>query len=343
MSLLADRSTGVALGPVPLTYNEALSGIFGSISMTCWFFLMVPQLIENYKLQSADALSLSFLLIWFLGDVANLVGSVWANLVPVVVAIAFYFFLADFVLIGQCIYYNVKNSRKSAAARPRASSHISNAASTSEPDPTTPLLSRRMSENLDSANYRRGSRRESQVDDTVIEMFKASEPSNAWMQNVYVLLAIAAVGTAGWWTAWQSGLWKPTPVNLPQDKPVETPFGASVLGYISSVCYLGARLPQIYKNFREKSCDGLSLLFFIMSVMGNVTYGFGVITIDRSYPQRNQMLTLEQILCHSIERNYVITNLPWLIGSLGTITEDAIIFFQFRLYAQQAITSEATA
>lgn len=27
-----------------------------------------------------------------------------------------------------------------------------------------------------------------------------------------------------------------------------------------------------------------------------------------------------------------MTNLPWLIGSLGTIAEDVIIFVQFKLY-----------
>ncbi|KZZ96987.1 vacuolar membrane PQ loop repeat protein [Ascosphaera apis ARSEF 7405] len=303
MSTLLDHSNGVALDPVTLTWNEALSGIFGSISMTCWFFLMVPQLIENYKLQSADAISLVFLFIWFLGDAANLVGSVWARLVPVVVAIAFYFFLADFVLIGQCIYYNVKNSRKSAAAkRRRSSSHISD--HVPEPDPTTPLLSRRLSENLNSASYQRDSRRESQVDVAVVEMFRASEPTNPWLQNILVLLAIAAVGTAGWTTAWQSGLWKPTPVTLPQDEPVDTPFGASLLGYISSVCYLGARLPQIYKNFREKSCEDTLSLF-------------------------------RQGLSHDEP--------AMVIGSLGTITEDAIIFFQFRLYAPQTSDLQATA
>jgi hypothetical protein len=42
------------------------------------------------------------------------------------------------------------------------------------------------------------------------------------------------------------------------------------------VCYLGARIPQIIKNQREKSCEGLSLLFFILSLLGNATYGAGV-------------------------------------------------------------------
>ena len=109
--------------------------------------------------------------------------------------------------------------------------------------------------------------------------------------------------------------------------------GAQILGYLSAVAYLGARIPQIVKNAREKSCEGmdglpvcdewilqankntgLSLLFFILSLMGNLTYGAG-------------------ILAHSTEHQYVMKNLPWLIGSLGTLAEDVTIFAQFRMYS----------
>ena len=81
-----------------------------------------------------------------------------------------------------------------------------------------------------------------------------------------------------------------------------------------------ARIPQIVKNYRDKSCEGLALLFFLLSLMGNATYG-------------------ASILCHSVEKEYIATNLPWLIGSLGTMVEDAVIFVQFRMYAPKASTS----
>jgi len=54
--------------------------------------------------------------------------------------------------------------------------------------------------------------------------------------------------------------------------------------------------------------------------MGNATYG-------------------ASILAHSLEKDYIWTNLPWLIGSLGTMAEDAIIFLQFRMYAKKSSTS----
>lgn len=59
---------------------------------------------------------------------------------------------------------------------------------------------------------------------------------------------------------------------------------------------------------------GLSLLFFILSLTGNLTYGAGIIF-------------------HSLDRDYLVTNVPWLIGSLGTMVEDVIIFVQFHIYA----------
>lgn len=37
-------------------------------------------------------------------------------------------------------------------------------------------------------------------------------------------------------------------------------------------------------------------------------------------------------MAYSQEGSYLIKALPWLLGSLGTIVEDCVIFVQFRLY-----------
>lgn len=44
---------------------------------------------------------------------------------------------------------------------------------------------------------------------------------------------------------------------------------------------------------------------------------------------------ISQILFHSVERDYFLKNLPWLIGSVGTIAEDALIFVQFSMYGDK--------
>ncbi|GFF47901.1 protein RTC2 [Aspergillus udagawae] len=318
MSLFLAREDMPVENFVPITPREAASGLLGSVSLTCWIFLLVPQLIENYCNGNAEAISLLFLFVWFIGDITNLIGGAWAGLVPVIVAIAVYFCIADGVLIAQCLYYKHRNARRESLLRRRRSSTVT-------PDPTTPLLGRRFSDTLERGpasrrrsmtSQRSGRSGHGHPDDALANIVEENEVvRSAWMKNLSSVLAICVIGMAGWTVAWQTGVWKPAPKE--RDGGVDMAAGAQVLGYVSAVCYLGARLPQIYKNYCDKSCEGLSLLFFILSLMGNLTYGAG-------------------ILCHSTEKNYVVTNLPWLIGSLGTMVEDVVIFLQFRLYAEQS-------
>ncbi|WPG99083.1 putative vacuolar amino acid transporter ypq3 [Acrodontium crateriforme] len=313
---------------IDLTWNEAVSGISGSISLAAWVFLLLPQLVENYTQGSADGISLTFLFIWFLGDVTNLIGSLWAGLVPTVTALAIYFCFADSILISQCLYYKALNRSKNAALEEEE-----NVPSQNE---ETPLLvegsvptSRRQKRpsfgDVDDSNLGLpGSRRRSTVSmrsqrrpssNTLERILEEPTPARAWLKNSTSVLFVILAGAAGWAAAWQTGAWKPSPIGQEVDND-PTPIGALVLGYASAVCYLGARVPQIIKNQRERSCDGLSLLFFLLSLLGNATYGAG-------------------ILFHSVEKQYFMTNLPWLIGSLGTMAEDAIIFIQFSIFGEK--------
>ncbi|KAF1928635.1 vacuolar membrane PQ loop repeat protein [Didymella exigua CBS 183.55] len=286
-----------------LTAREALSGIWGSISLCAWIFLLVPQLIENYKSGSADGISLVFLAIWFIGDVTNLAGALWAGLVPTVIALAMYFCVADLILITQCVYYNTINARRTARKTSTQSANSVEA----------PLLGRRDSSNVGlPGSHRRDSqasrRRRASSLPTILDV---DDVPSEWMKNTVSVFGVMAVGAAGWAIAWQSGVWLPQPTRTGDAPPIA--LGAEILGYVSAVCYLGARVPQIIKNQRERSCEGLSLLFFMLSLLGNATYGAG-------------------ILFHSTEKEYFVTNLPWLIGSLGTMVEDAVIFMQFRAF-----------
>lgn len=44
------------------------------------------------------------------------------------------------------------------------------------------------------------------------------------------------------------------------------------------------------------------------------------------------VLTGGLILFHSTEKQYVLDNLPWLLGSIGVCTEDMVLFAQFYMY-----------
>ncbi|EXJ77720.1 hypothetical protein A1O3_09949 [Capronia epimyces CBS 606.96] len=330
--MASSLTTLVSGSDISLTTREALSGIFGSISLACWIFLLVPQLIENYRNSSSEAISLAFIFVWFLGDICNLAGALWAGLVPVVTAIGVYFCIADGVLIAQCLYYGIVNKRREGRALldGQASSSSGGAHHPGDDDHNDeeePLLKRTRTNSITipgSANTRRHSshsvrRRRSSLaqTDQLAKILEESDESGTrlWFKNVMSVLAIVVVGAAGWALAYESGAWKPSPTSRDSNQEEIAP-GAQILGYLSAVAYLGARIPQIVKNAREKSCEGLSLLFFVLSLMGNATYGAG-------------------ILFHSTDRAYVQKNLPWLIGSLGTMAEDVMIFAQFHMYRER--------
>lgn len=366
----------------PLTVHEAFSGIFGSVSLCCWIFLLIPQVIENYRNQSAEAISLAFVIVWFLGDIANLLGAAWAGLVPTVIAIAIYFCFSDGVLVGQILYYGIRNKRRegrgllhsvkdTVVEADTGDERFPDARNETGADPerqeNEPLLSRKHSRGQSYGAYsmpgsadpktireqiarRRSSgasneqiraRRKSSStaaasaqQEPLAKIFEENESPTSGTQstmsrvlkNTLSILAVFGIGTLGWLIAYKTGTWNPVPPPDPHAQPDpdvdSNPFGAQLLGYISAVLYLTARLPQIWKNYREQSCEGLSLLFFILSLMGNGTFG-------------------ASILCHSLERNYVIKNVPWLLGSLGTMAEDAIVFWQFRIYKDHDVEEVA--
>ncbi|EDQ86881.1 uncharacterized protein MONBRDRAFT_33670 [Monosiga brevicollis MX1] len=88
------------------------------------------------------------------------------------------------------------------------------------------------------------------------------------------------------------------------------------IGWISGLLYFTSRIPQIVKNFRRRSTDGLSVAMFIMAILGNTTYALGV-------------------LLESSANDFIIDHLPWLIGSVGTLIFDFTIALQFLMFGSE--------
>ncbi|MCJ1255540.1 hypothetical protein MMC24_003356 [Lignoscripta atroalba] len=222
-------------GGTPLSLHEALSGVFGSISLASWVFLLVPQLVENYRSQSAEGISLAFLTVWFIGDLANFLGAIWAGLVPTVITLAVYFCFADSVLITQCLYYNFINARRVTRQQSLA---------TSEPnDPEQPLLRRSSSSNIGLPGSRRRSsvsqkRRNSSLRGSLPTISEGESGRKAWLKNIISIILVCAAGIVGWAIAWKTGVWTPTP-DESDGSPPSRILGAEILGYFSAVCYLG--------------------------------------------------------------------------------------------------------
>ena len=86
-----------------------------------------------------------------------------------------------------------------------------------------------------------------------------------------------------------------------------------VFGWVSTVIYLFSRIPQILKNIKRGSVEGLSPIMFFCAVMGNLTYAGGILIRARNEAA-------------------VIKALPYLVGSIGTLCFDFTILLQFLYY-----------
>lgn len=69
----------------------------------------------------------------------------------------------------------------------------------------------------------------------------------------------------------------------------------------------------MYKNYKRKSVNGLSIIMFTFTVIGNTA-------------------SFTSILVFSDDPEYIFKNIPWLVGSSGTVTSDLIMLYQFYTY-----------
>ncbi|XP_072887980.1 lysosomal amino acid transporter 1 homolog [Hemitrygon akajei] len=119
-------------------------------------------------------------------------------------------------------------------------------------------------------------------------------------------------------------------LTIPQASANQTFTTQEIIGFIvgsfSSVFYLVSRLPQLCRNMKRKSTEGISLCLFALMILGNLTYGLSVLL---KVPRKGQT-----------EDNYVVHHIPWLVGSLGTMALDIMILIQFFMYRTQKTERE---
>ncbi|KAI3405293.2 hypothetical protein KGF56_001905 [Candida oxycetoniae] len=92
-----------------------------------------------------------------------------------------------------------------------------------------------------------------------------------------------------------------------------------VLAWGCTLVYCSSRCPQLYKNYKRKSVEGISPLLFGSALVGNLTYTLSILT-SCSFVVGHQRAQL------------MYQELPYILGSSGTIIFDLVYFYQKRLY-----------
>lgn len=288
--------------PPPIIVDaQVVSGITGSISIACWIIVFVPQIYENFSRKSSEGLSLMFIILWLAGDVFNVLGAALQGVLPTMIILAVYYTLADIVLLVQCLVYGNGETPDLV--------HLSPANPLSE-DVLETVLSRE-----------RHHGEESDYDDNLVIVddvpSELSPLKAAFLKTLMVLLVFMA-GLIGWYASYvkDHGKKKSPPSELEFD-PL-----AQFFGWLCAALYLGSRIPQILLNYKRKSCEGISFMFFLFACLGNLTYVISILAIDMS-------------------PNYLLVNSSWLAGSLGTLGLDFTIFVQFFLYNENVDDDES--
>lgn len=83
-----------------------------------------------------------------------------------------------------------------------------------------------------------------------------------------------------------------------------------IIGWVTTVFYIVGRFPQMWLNYKNKSTEGLSILMYVFTILGNATYT-AVITLDNETIQ---------------------SNMPWIVSSVVMIVLDLYIIYQHYYY-----------
>ncbi|CAB4253610.1 similar to Saccharomyces cerevisiae YBR147W RTC2 Protein of unknown function [Maudiozyma barnettii] len=273
-----------------------ISELTGTLSISCWIIVFIPQIYEIYKTKSTRGLSLHFLVLWLIGDIFNLLGSLIQGLLLTVILLAAYYTLADLILILQYLCYRQREEQtNNVGIRNLSSSEnlvdmepILLSPTTSHIDELEPLLS-------DCDPHKKHTK-------------------NNLLYNIFAVITVLGAGFLSWYVSFiresRNGIEK-KPISQPPQLTVN--IWGQIFGYISAILYLSSRIPQIHLNYKRKSCIGISLLFFLFACLGNILFIISLLVV-------------------SMEYQYLIINFSWLLGSSGTLLMDMTIFIQFFLY-----------
>ena len=184
--------------------------------------------------------------------------------------------------------------------------------------------------------------------------------------NATALALVIAAGIFGWWISRQSSHSRPhqhhhnnhNRNNHHQEikgSPIIFDLPGQIFGYLCATLYLGSRIPQLLLNYRRKSTEGVSMLFFLFACVGNLTYVLSILAyeplcakaLSTGLAEPGAASGVGKALAEGSRgcedgqwrteyRRYISVNASWLVGSAGTLLLDLVIFGQFWVYRDRA-------
>ncbi|KAL9654637.1 hypothetical protein ABK040_006699 [Willaertia magna] len=287
---------------------EQASFYIGLLSIVLWVCALFPQVVKNFKNRDASSMSIGLLAQWIVGDSSNLIGAILTGQLVTQIILACYFLSMSVTLTLQYVVFGYLNRKKNEEKKNIESE---------EDNVTTDDTS-----SVDSAVFK---------DLSKTTTVKVTTVGVLLLLIIFVCLQYSSSSESLSVTNVVSHSRKllsfnllddSNPINTDNEKPKGNHLNVSfppkttkaitgyIIGSICSILYIGSRFPQIYKNFKRKSVEGLSIFLFLFAFSGGFTYALS-------------------IFLFSTDSTFLLSKLPWILSACCNCTSDVIIMGQF--------------
>jgi uncharacterized protein with PQ loop repeat len=347
------------LGTCIPTNLALVSTTLGTCSIVAWLFAQLPQIYKNYKLHSTSGLSIFFLAEWLLGDISNLFGSLLTGQATWQVIIACYYCFVDCMLVGQYFWYEYLHHGRRVRSvwwpKSKDNGNVGSSGmdsfdgisiysqSTLDGDSASISSSKPIDMNQKSLNAPeiRGQFRMprfsnspsspassslSSTPNRIVRMTAGTSPAPSPRTVLYISLLLAVVCRA-------SPL-QPTSTTLAEDPSTAAETTWQLVGrlfsWLSTLMYLGSRLPQLYKNHTRRSTSGLSPTLFIAAFFGNLFYSTSLLTNPCAWYDFQSYGGGGWAGPEGSDRvEWVGRAIPFFLGAAGVLIMDGMVGLQF--------------
>ncbi|ABN67998.2 predicted protein, partial [Scheffersomyces stipitis CBS 6054] len=289
-----------------------ISKVSGILSLSVWLFAQLPQIIENHLNESVSGVSLLFLICWIGGDATNLIGCILTRALPFQTCLAAYYCFIDCILSLQYWYYT--------KVYPRHKTHHNLLQSPNFLRPSTSNKSTNHSTRRNRFDQDL-SRSPMEISTSIMDVAQGNGHRGHDQKRIhegsFIHKILGATFIAG---------------SLPKQAhsmPIPNPQSAADIGMISawtcSTLYVSSRAPQIIKNFKLKSTRGITVYLFVFAMLGNIFYTISIVSdlyllsLNKSYFGEDGDSKFKEVF---------MDQLPFIVGSSGTVLFDSIIIFQ---------------
>jgi uncharacterized protein with PQ loop repeat len=298
-----------------------LSDVLGYSSIVCWIIVFTPQLYENHKRKSGESLSVLFLYTWLVADILAMVGLILSRLETFQIILTVYYTVIDAFLIAQVFYYRrFHEDEVDALGDGGEREPLLQDGKGNDSDYDSIGDAQQPNDGVMHDRTRVNSQNGSDIAQPLVRnnhtriniSLVSSTTTMAYLMHLLFLLSSAmAAAPHSTYSSLGAGIESTGGGGNgnTEDLPQYVRIIAMFCGYVSAVLYIASRLPQIYKNYQLKSCEGLSIWLFILSVAGNLTY---VLSIFAKFAATGDEHNLQQ-------------QIPYLLGSGGTLMFDTTV------------------